>query len=73
MPIKGFINLAFVVMLGIFITHPMTFAVELRRVELSILREASDTRSWGDPVHFPEHVSRRKTAHRERALMSKKE
>ena len=71
MPIKELINLAFVIVAGIAVTHPMTFAVELRKVELSILREASDTRSWGDPVHFPEHGSYSAVAHAKRALPSK--
>jgi hypothetical protein len=54
MPIREFINLAFVILVGICITHPMDAALAIRRVELSILREASDTRSWGNPVWFPE-------------------
>jgi hypothetical protein len=68
MPIREFINLAFIILTGICITHPMDTALTIRKVELSILREASDTRSWGDPVHFPEGKSisalHRSTAHR---------
>jgi hypothetical protein len=71
MPIKEVINLVFVIVTGIAVTHPMTFAVELRRIELSILREASDTRSWGDPVHFPEHEFPHKFGRPERAIVSK--
>jgi hypothetical protein len=71
MPVKEFVNLAFIVFLGIAVTHPMTFAVEIRKIELSILRAAADTRSWGDPVHFPEHQSYRKFAPAKRELTSK--
>jgi hypothetical protein len=53
MPIREFINLAFIILVGICITHPMDAALTIRKVELSILREASDTRSWGTPVWLP--------------------
>jgi hypothetical protein len=49
MPVKELTNLAAVIVIGIAATHPMTFALELRKIELKILREASDTRSWGNP------------------------
>jgi len=57
MPIREFINLSLLILTGICITHPMTAALEIRKIELSILREASDTRSWGVPVIFPEGKS----------------
>jgi hypothetical protein len=53
MPIREFINLAFIILTGICVTHPMDAALTIRKVELSILREASDTRSWGTPVWLP--------------------
>jgi len=46
---KELINLAVAIVLGIAATHPMTFALELRKIEWRIMREASDTRSWGSP------------------------
>ena len=57
MPIDKFIALALMILTGICVTHPMDAALTIRKVELSILREASDTRSWGLPVVFPEHLS----------------
>jgi hypothetical protein len=50
MPIKEILNLAFVIVLGIAVAHPMTFAHELRKIEYSILREASKTGNWGNPM-----------------------
>lgn len=64
MPIREFINLAFIILVGICITHPMDAALAIRKVELSILREASDTRSWGNPVWFPEGKSISTVNHR---------
>jgi hypothetical protein len=53
MPISELITLALFVFGGICVTHPMNAALAIRRVEASMLREASDTRSWGYPVIFP--------------------
>jgi len=64
MPIDKFISLALIIFTGICATHPMTAALELRKIELSILREASDTRSWGVPVIFPEGKSTQTARHR---------
>jgi hypothetical protein len=64
MPIRELINLAFIILLGICITHPMTAAITIRKVELSILSEASDTRSWGNPVWLPNEKSISRTSRR---------
>jgi hypothetical protein len=62
MPIKELVSVALMILTGICVTHPMNAALAIRKVELSILREASDTRSWGVPVIFPEGKSTRSAA-----------
>lgn len=53
MPVpENLIKIALAFAIGLAVTHPMTFALELRKIELKILREASDTRSWGSPDIF---------------------
>ena len=52
MPVKGLIDFAWIVFFGIVVTHPLTFRAELRKVQYAILREVSDTRSWGNPSIF---------------------
>jgi hypothetical protein len=57
MPIENLIKLAITIMVGIMITHPLTYTTEIRKIEFSILREIGDTRSWGNPSIFPENKS----------------
>jgi hypothetical protein len=49
MPIEKIIALASAVFAGVVATHPLTWRVEVRKLEYSILKEVSDTRSWGTP------------------------
>jgi hypothetical protein len=52
MPIEKIIALASVIVAGIMATHPFTWRTELRKLEYSMLKEVSDTRSWGNPSLF---------------------
>jgi len=49
MPIKEFLALTVIILSGIFAAHPLDFRDEVRKVELSILREISRTDTWGNP------------------------
>jgi hypothetical protein len=49
MPIKEFLAITTVVLAAIFAAHPFDFSNAVRKVELSILKEASRTDNWGDP------------------------
>jgi hypothetical protein len=66
MPIKETMNLALIVFAGICITHPMDAALTLRRIELSMLKKSSSTKSWGMPVVFP--VNHAALHHKPRAV-----
>jgi hypothetical protein len=49
MPIKEFLVITNVALTAIFAAHPFDFSDAFRKVELSILKEASRTDDWGDP------------------------
>ena len=48
MPIKEILGLTIIILGGIAATHPLNFSNEVRKVEFSILKEASRTNNWGD-------------------------
>jgi hypothetical protein len=48
MPIKELLAIATIALAGIFAAHPFDFSNAVRRVELSILKEASRTDNWYD-------------------------
>jgi hypothetical protein len=57
MPVDKFVSLATAIVLGTMIAHPFDWRVRLLKVQYSILREVSDTRSWGNPSIFkPRHM-----------------
>jgi hypothetical protein len=49
MPIKELLALTLMILSGIYIAHPFDFQNEVRKVEISILKEASRTNDWGNP------------------------
>jgi hypothetical protein len=52
MPVDKLLTLASVIVAGIMVAHPFTWKLELRKLEYRMLREATDTRSWGNPSIF---------------------
>jgi hypothetical protein len=63
-PIKELIALASAIMAGVMVTHPFTWKTEIRKLEYSMFKEVSDTRSWGNPSIFqyskhPNHITGR--------------
>ena len=52
MPIKEILVLASEIVAGVMATHPFTWKTELRKMECSMFKEISDTRSWGNPDIF---------------------
>jgi hypothetical protein len=60
MPIEPLIKLSAAILIGIAITHPLNVTRAIRGIEFSILREATNTRSWGNPSIYPtRHYARR--------------
>jgi hypothetical protein len=55
MPVDKFVSLATAIVLGTMIAHPFDWRVRLLKVQYSILREVSDTRSLGNPSIFKPH------------------
>lgn len=53
MPIKEIMTWATVLLAGIIATHPLTWRTEVRKIQIAILRDVGDTRSWGCPSVFP--------------------
>ena len=49
MPINEIMTVAAILLAGIVATHPLTWKTEVRKVQIAILRDVSDTRSWGNP------------------------
>ncbi len=49
MPIKELLAVTLMILSGIYVAHPFDFQNEVRKVEISILREISSTGNWGDP------------------------
>lgn len=47
--IEKLMPIAFSVVMGLVVTHPRTWRVELAKLQYSILREAIRTDNWGDP------------------------
>jgi hypothetical protein len=66
MPIESILKLAGAILLGIVVTHPTNFTGTLRKIEFSILREAADTRSWGNPSIFGPNRYELPTAYKNR-------
>ena len=67
MPIKEIMTVASLVLGGLIVTHPLTWRSEIRKVQFSILREVTSTRSWGNPSIFvhratAKHVGRSSSA-----------
>ena len=52
MPIEKIVALASGIVAGIALAHPFTWRAELRKLEYSMFKEISDTRSWGNPSIF---------------------
>lgn len=48
--------LAMAAVISLYIQHPLTWRIELAKLQYSILKEVSGTRSWGNPSIF-RHVS----------------
>jgi hypothetical protein len=49
MPIKELLAITTLALAAIFAAHPFDFSNAVRKVELSILKEASRTDNWGNP------------------------
>lgn len=49
MPIKEIMAVASFGLATLIVTHPLTWRTEMRRIQIAILRDVSDTRSWGNP------------------------
>lgn len=49
MPINEIMTVAALLLAGIIATHPLTWRTEVRKVQVAILRDVADTRSWGNP------------------------
>jgi hypothetical protein len=49
MPIKELLTITTLALATIFAAHPFDFSSNVRKVELSILKDASRTDNWGDP------------------------
>ena len=52
MPVKSVVAVATVVVGSVMLMHPLTWKTELRKLQFSILREVTNTRSWGNPSIF---------------------
>ncbi len=55
LPIDGLIKIAMGVVLGLMIAHPFTWRVELAKLQYRMLKEATDTQSWGNPSIWQQH------------------
>jgi hypothetical protein len=64
MPIEPLIKLSAAILIGLAITHPMNVSRAIRGVEFSVLREITNTRSWGNPsIHPPRRATKEGRPH----------
>lgn len=59
MPIDKIVAWASVIVAGIMLTHPFSWRMKLAKLEYSMFKEISDTRSWGNPSIFKHEITRR--------------
>ena len=50
LPIDGLVKIAMGVVIGLMVAHPFTWRVELAKLEYRILKEATRTDNWGNPL-----------------------
>ena len=50
LPIDGLMKIAMGNVLGLMLTHPFTWRVELAKLEDRMLREGTRTDNWGNPL-----------------------
>lgn len=50
LPIDGPVKIAMGIVIGLMVTHPMTWRVELAKIQHRILKEAVRTDNWGNPL-----------------------
>lgn len=57
MQVDKLVPLATAIVLGTMIAHPFEWRMRLLKIQYTILREVTDTRSWGNPSIFKIHHS----------------
>ncbi len=60
LPIDGLIKIAMGIVLGLVVTHPFTWRVELAKLPYWMLHEGLRTDNWGNPLIWQRPYTRRR-------------